>query len=68
MINVGKEVIVREVVVREVVVVATMEEDPAVALTKNLIASLPYRIARCRALEACCLMSRCTRRSEMEKQ
>ncbi|EMS59618.1 Kinesin-related protein 11 [Triticum urartu] len=67
-INVGKEVIVREVVVREVVVVATMEEDPAVALTKNLIASLPYRIARCRASEACCLMSRCTRRSEMEKQ
>ena len=52
-----------EIVVGEVIVVSSR----AIALPKNLIAHLPYIIARGGVPEACCPFSRCTPEGWMEK-
>ena len=50
-----------EVVVGEVIIISSR----AIALPKNLIAPLPYRIARGGLPEACCPFSRCTDRKSV---
>ena len=64
-VNVGEEVVVWEVVVS--VRVAEEASSRAVALPKNLIAPLPYRITRGGVPEAYCPVPRCTPWHGMEK-